>query len=57
MNHVVFSLVLSALVCTAATAQTPAPKRPPKSDMSEMPADAHAPLFRPKPRRRTYVCS
>src|SRR5205085_7052908 len=32
----------------AATAQTPAPKRPPNSDMSEMPADAHAPLFRPK---------
>jgi hypothetical protein len=47
MNRVVFLMALSATVCFAAE-DSESKKAPAKSDMSEMPADAHAPLFRPK---------
>jgi hypothetical protein len=48
MNRVVFFLVLSASVFATGNAQTPDKNIPRTADMSEMPADAHAPLFRPK---------
>jgi hypothetical protein len=47
MNRVVFLMALSAIVCLAAE-ESESKKAPAKSDMSEMPADAHAPLFHPK---------
>ena len=48
MNRVPFLLALSAVVCLAAGEPDQEKKAPAKPDMSEMPADAHAPLFRPK---------
>ncbi len=48
MNRVPFLLALSALACLAAADTEPEKKVSPKSDMSQMPADVHAPLLRPK---------
>jgi hypothetical protein len=48
MNRVPFLLALSAVVCLAAGEPDQEKKAPAKPDMSEMPADVHAPLFRPK---------
>src|SRR4051794_4165925 len=47
MNRVLFLLASSAFVCLGADSK-PDKKAPSKSDMSEMPAEVHAPLFQQK---------
>jgi hypothetical protein len=48
MNRVLFVLGLCVPVCLAGADSKQPAKKSPQPDMSQMPADAHAPLFRPK---------
>lgn len=48
MNRVLFVLALLSLTCFADDKSTRRRSAPPKAEMSDVPAEAHAPLFRPK---------
>src|SRR4051794_12821820 len=48
MNRVLFVMASSAFVCLAAGDSEQEKKPAEKADMSQMPAEAHAPLFHPK---------